>query len=278
MALPSFLCIGATKAGTTWLNEQLEQHPGVCMPVVKELHYFSALESASHRKWALKAVSAAFQRELRRARQGKGGEAARALMPHLRSVVAIETFSSAWYRACFERPDKAGGVAGEITPAYAELSDEGVTEVVRQLPQVRIIHILRHPVDRALSHLRMAAYRRDAEPSTQGLLALLAANDQIFTRGDYQNQLPRWRRFVPPDRTLIVPFGRVREAPAALLAEVEDFIGVPHFTGYVLDRQVNSTRAIDIPPEVLQHVTQRVQPALDFLQREFGPGFVEASR
>ena len=38
--LPAFMCIGAQKAGTTWLYEQLKQHPGVCMAEPKEVHYF----------------------------------------------------------------------------------------------------------------------------------------------------------------------------------------------------------------------------------------------
>jgi hypothetical protein len=39
--LPTFLVIGAMKAGTTSLWHQLRSHPQVFMPEVKELHYFS---------------------------------------------------------------------------------------------------------------------------------------------------------------------------------------------------------------------------------------------
>jgi hypothetical protein len=38
--LPDFVIIGATKAATTWLTENLRAHPGVFMPS-SELHYFS---------------------------------------------------------------------------------------------------------------------------------------------------------------------------------------------------------------------------------------------
>lgn len=38
--LPEFLCIGAQKAGTTWLNEQLKKHPALCMPNPKEVRFF----------------------------------------------------------------------------------------------------------------------------------------------------------------------------------------------------------------------------------------------
>jgi hypothetical protein len=39
MRLPDFICIGAQKAGTTWLYEQLLGHPDVFMPR-KELDFF----------------------------------------------------------------------------------------------------------------------------------------------------------------------------------------------------------------------------------------------
>ena len=40
MSYPDFLGIGAQKAGTTWLSHNLQLHPEVWMPPVKELHYF----------------------------------------------------------------------------------------------------------------------------------------------------------------------------------------------------------------------------------------------
>jgi len=38
--LPSFLCIGAQKAGTTWLHNMLRQHPELFLPETKELSFF----------------------------------------------------------------------------------------------------------------------------------------------------------------------------------------------------------------------------------------------
>ena len=38
---PDFICIGAQKAGTRWLFDQLAFHPGFWMPPVKELHYLN---------------------------------------------------------------------------------------------------------------------------------------------------------------------------------------------------------------------------------------------
>ena len=42
-ACPDFLCVGAQKAGTSWLFHQLTLHPDFWMPPVKEVHYFDSL-------------------------------------------------------------------------------------------------------------------------------------------------------------------------------------------------------------------------------------------
>ena len=51
MTLPSFLCIGAQKAGTTWLHAQLRSHPKVWLPPIKELHYFDHKFVKGQKKW-----------------------------------------------------------------------------------------------------------------------------------------------------------------------------------------------------------------------------------
>ena len=38
--LPDFICVGAQKAGTTWLHRQLSEHPEIFVPETKELDFF----------------------------------------------------------------------------------------------------------------------------------------------------------------------------------------------------------------------------------------------
>jgi hypothetical protein len=37
---PNFLIIGAQKAGTTWLFQNLQSHPEIWLPAEKEIHFF----------------------------------------------------------------------------------------------------------------------------------------------------------------------------------------------------------------------------------------------
>ena len=39
-----FFCVGAAKAGTSWLYSQLAAHPECHFRAIKELHYFDAID------------------------------------------------------------------------------------------------------------------------------------------------------------------------------------------------------------------------------------------
>ena len=112
--LPDFLISGAQRGGTTSLYNYLQAHPCFELPTTKELHFFD-------RK---------FHRGL------------------------------AWYRAhfptylekCFaQRIQGRAFLTGEATPNYLfhPLVSRRVAEV---LPRVKLIVLLRNPVDRAFSH------------------------------------------------------------------------------------------------------------------------------
>ena len=65
MTLPGFLCIGAQKAGTTWLLAQLKSHPGIWMPPVKELQYFDTLFVPGRKAWTSGHIQSSAKRLLK---------------------------------------------------------------------------------------------------------------------------------------------------------------------------------------------------------------------
>ena len=65
MPAPDFLCIGAQKAGTSWLDVMLRQHPGVFLPPMKEVHFYDFIYLPEHRRW----IRAGFGKHLRAARR-----------------------------------------------------------------------------------------------------------------------------------------------------------------------------------------------------------------
>jgi hypothetical protein len=262
MPAPDFLCIGAQKAGTSWLDAMLRQHPRVFLPPMKEVHFYDFIYLPEHRGW----IRAGFNQHLRR--HGAHG----VLADYFARLAALPRRQDAWYAAVFDHPDAAGRVRGEITPAYAILPEEGVARVRATNPAMRIILILRDPVDRALSQLRMAANRRKLKSIDLAWLdrkmpELLPA---ALARSAYRDNVERWEAVFPPEQLLYLPFGTIRTAPARLMAEVEGFLGLAPHAYDGLAESVYKTRPVAIDPGVQALLEDRLAGERAWLAGRFG--------
>jgi hypothetical protein len=111
---PNLFLVGAAKAGTTSLYEQLARHPAIYMSPMKEPHYFSRIRPAPERK---------------------------AFFPH----VADEDEYLALFRGATTEE-----LLGEASTSY--LWDQHAAERIKgMVPEARILIMLRDPVERAYS-------------------------------------------------------------------------------------------------------------------------------
>src|SRR4051794_10997820 len=139
---PDFLCIGAQKAGTGWLYEQLRAHPDFWMPPVKELHYFD-------REWRKPRVENRFENALRETRD----ESDRTFLHRAVELFGQPELSLPGYSALFE--PTADKITGDITPGYSVLPEERIEMILQHLPNVQMVFLARDPVERAWSQLSM---------------------------------------------------------------------------------------------------------------------------
>ena len=105
-----------------------------------------------------------------------------------------------WYRSFFQHKPK-GAKAGEITPAYAILPTDVIRAIRTALPEIRLVYLIRNPMDRAWSSALMALNRAE--------LTIDEASDQWFVdhfrsrgslrRGDYETCLRNWRSVYSAD-------------------------------------------------------------------------------
>ena len=121
MTLPNFLIIGAPKAGTTSLYYFLNQHPEIYMSPVKEPHFFS------YENQIFKYNGPSDQQRC--------------------DNMFVTNLSQ--YHSLFDqvRDEKA---IGEASSMYL-YSDTAPQKIAKYLPEVKLILMLRHPVDRAYS-------------------------------------------------------------------------------------------------------------------------------
>jgi hypothetical protein len=203
--LPSFLVVGAAKAGTTALYEYLRRHPQVHMSPIKETNFF-----------ALEGQRLAFS--------GPGDDA---------TINRFSITSRADYEAQFE--GAAPGVAiGEASPLYL-YSPHAPQRIWRELPGVKLVVVLRHPVDRAYSaflHLR----RDGREPLGSFGRALAAEEARVragwehiwhYRRmGYYAEQLGRYFSLFDRRQIRVYLYEDLQADPVAVLTDLFGFLGI----------------------------------------------------
>ncbi|NJC26661.1 sulfotransferase family protein [Neolewinella antarctica] len=216
---PDFIGIGGHRCGSTWLWEQLRQHPDVHMAPVKEVHYFD--------------------RKLNE----------RLVGPLLRSVPLL---SKAAYSHYFWGRSTAETI-GEITPAYGIMPLEDVKMVARWMPDVKIIFSVRNPVPRTWSHARKdftTLYGRPLEDASEKEIIAMLELPAVVERSSYVKILKKWQAVFPEDRIKCMAYEQIVTEPEALLHGIQDFIGVAHFTPPNLTRRVNARAQKPIPPAI----------------------------
>lgn len=156
-----------------------------------------------------------------------------------------------WYRGHFPYAHRlrGGSVTLEASPYY--LVHPRVPQRVAQLlPNVKLIALLRNPVDRALSHYQHEVRGgRESLPFAEALareperlageVARLEAEPDYYSynhhrysyvqRGLYLKQLLGWTRHFPRSQLLILQSERLFRDPAGTTAAVHRFLGLsPH--------------------------------------------------
>jgi hypothetical protein len=261
---PDFICIGAQKAGTTWLDKNLRRHPKVWLPPVKEVHYFDDLYLPGARAWTV-------DHRRRRGAQALRRYIQKTPIPEwdARYIARIAEFvaaplSDAWYGHLFGLAGK-DKICGEITPDYATLPAEGIAHVLALNPQVKIILLLRDPIDRAWSHIRMMAHNRNvAGPENIAAFALEKGGvlRGAIARSDYPAILAAWRNAIPQNKLHIDFMDNISSNPAGVLEGVCAFLNIGFRSDLFprSDQAVHVGEPLEIPPSVLTRLTTQLKP------------------
>lgn len=205
-ALPDVVVIGAMKCATSALHDYLDAHPEISMSEQKELNFFNGPDERPHDDpdawW-------------------RTGQWHRGLD---------------WYAA---RLDGPGLVRGESSPAYTSPSFPEVAErMASVVPDVRLLYLVRDPVDRAVS--QYAHHRRDGAERRPLAEALLDPDSQYLARSRYVERLePFLERFDRGQIHVVVQERLLRDREAEM-ARVYRHVGVdPGWHGARLQREVH---------------------------------------
>lgn len=128
-----------------------------------------------------------------------------------------------WYEEIFRVYPNPHRLAGDFTPEYAMLPQGGVAEIRNFAPAIRLIMMLRDPVERVLSHIGMLV---DQVPAARPFADELAREASVVGRSRYDLILPRWQSEFGPEQLKVVCQEALTADPAATAGDIGLFLGV----------------------------------------------------
>jgi len=238
MAGPTLLmCVGATKAGTTWLYDYLRKHPDCHLQPIKEIHYFDTRSGSSlkfyqeHAKKRLSELSDRYNKAgiLKKRRFGQQVKSAKAWC----DLLATQGEDHAKYMSYLNLGAGRAKLVADITPCYAILDRTAFAQMRDVAPDVRFLFLLRDPVDRAWSQARMNGRRRAVkykrhtaeDASKLNFNRFLDGQEEMFAlRSDYARTLEALTAEIPREQ-LYFEFYENLFTPDAL-ARLTDYLGI----------------------------------------------------
>lgn len=257
---PHFLYIGAPRAGSTWLYENLLRHPGVWVPPCKNISYFHP-RFQIYRYHRLQK----FGKELLTSDDP-------AVRRWYRRFFLWPIVNDRWYVGLFP-PDK---IAGEIAESYCSLDRPQISHLHDVAPRAKIIFVLRDPVDRVLSQAKWGLAQRQLRavqdvPEKEFLAFIDRPGSRL--RSSYSRTLDMWEEAFPRDQFLVLFYEQLLADPAEFLDRMCAFIGVAS-AGDVRDEtltsRVQQTATRPLPEAVVRYAAQACKDEIDRLADRFG--------
>ena len=208
--LPDFIIIGAQRAGTTSLYNYIIDHPRVTPAFIKEVHFFDNNFNHGYNWYRAFFPTLLYKRYKR-------------LISHYQLTT------------------------GESSPYYI-CHPHAAKRIKALLPEIKLIAILRNPIDRAYSHYNyhvqlgiepLSFEQAIAQEPTrltgeyEHMLAdenYYSFNFQAFsylTRGVYADQLQAWFNIYNSSQILILDCELLSQTPKKTMESVYSFLGLP---------------------------------------------------
>lgn len=233
--IPHFLVIGAQKSATTWLYYCLKEHPDIYFPPVKEIHYFDRFDRATeYPSFSFLAIESPFKRYniIGFAKRLFSIVKAQSRLHNFNNLLwnlkfNFGYYNDKWYLSLFKQRSK-NQKCGEITPSYSTLNIKDIKKVYRLNPKLKIILMMRNPIDRAWSAFLMELILTGKEYQKVNEREVLSffKSDSARRRGDYLTIIKNWTSVFPKHQLHIGYYDDVKNRPKKLLTEIFRFIGV----------------------------------------------------
>jgi Sulfotransferase domain len=251
---PDFFIVGPQRTGTSWLYSHLRFHPDILLSRPKEIFFFSSLRSRDPRRF----VTDHLEWYLRFFRDPVW-------------LWAIKTSVCMYRYHRLYRPR----ILGESTASYASLAPDVIDDIVRLNPAIKVILMVRNPVERAWSDAKYYFERRQRR-----IADVPAAELKAFFTDEYQLSCSRysanydnWSSRALPGHLLLARFEDIAVRPERMMLDIMRFIGArddPSYVSASITQAVNTTSTSRISAHYRQFLEELFEDELNRLRDRFG--------
>lgn len=266
------LCVGAQKAGTTWLNAQLNDHPDISFSDVKEVHYFNTIHNGSillarrkveHIKRVINNNPHAVEKYFSDISSGSIPDKG---MHRLFSPVDDE-----WYISLFKGCQKH--YCADFTPEYALIGREGYKNVKAVSKKQKIIYMMRDPVDRALSAVRYF-YKmngQDIHAKTTSELSEMVKSNLMVSMSDYEITISDLKQCFEEEDVQYLFYEDVMKDKQSAIDQVCGFLDIKKVKLDLerINKRVNATDEFEFPEEVIITAQRELSHVYKFMNNNF---------
>lgn len=253
-----FFCVGAQKAGTSWLHKFLSQYDNVYLPRIKEMHFFDSVSLPKdlvgdfwHKEFSSMCVKAI--------NDGRYG-LAHSYLERLKIGGSVDKFRR-HYLDISSRYD----VLGDITPAYSMLDSDGFSLMKSAFPESRIIFFMRNPVDRYWSFLRMQL-KKNSEYDISKKFVDVIDKPHVNLRSDYSRTIESLLSVFDQKKVKFIFFEDLfGDQYKEKVGEIVRFLGLPEVSLDMKEVKVNSGLEMDIPNELRRYGFMRFRHVYEYL-------------
>jgi hypothetical protein len=272
--------IGAPKCGTTWMHRYLAAHPDCHFRALKELHYFDTLNDLGF-DWLLELLQKRVQNLEAYAMKMQGDERERSLRELVDSRDYLELMS--------QRIDDRFGysrfllhgkgpkiLVGDITPAYGLLPTKVLREMAGMTAQTRFVYLVREPVERLWSHIRMAVQHENVAPEdferraqellSEQLAGKLDPKRPLLEYSDYARTITQLAEAAAPEKTLVMCYEHLLTRQG--LRQLCKFLRIRHVDAN-LARTVNKGQPATLPAELRAETRRQLGSQYEFAAKYF---------
>ena len=202
------ICVEATKAGTSWMYSYLHGHAACHVQSVKECHYFSKFNPKKLMRQPKVLDRRLVQYEARLIEAEAADDIIRSFSLSRRiddtkaliMALSAERSDDSAYLEYLQAGRMDDTVLLDVMPAYALLEPTEIASISALPIRVKLQYLMRDPLERLWSHVRMVAKRslkegQDFLLTCQDILQRVLYNQEeahIVIRGDYKSNISRF--------------------------------------------------------------------------------------